>query len=313
MIIARSLSDIGDSLRPSVVTIGKFNAIHRGHVAMISQATEIAAERGLHSIVVTFDRHPAALLTPENVPADITGVNRRLELMSFTGVEACLILPFTQELADLTPEEFVQQILVDGLSARCVVVGEDFRFGKAARGTVATLHELSESFGFDVLEGKEVTDDSGARIASSLVRRLIIGGDVRGAAGVLGRTHAMQGEVVHGEKKGRELGYRTANLSPQATGMMPGDGVYAGWLIRPDGVRFAAAISVGTNPSIEGVRDRVVEAHCFEPPGDLYGQIVVIEFVDYIRGMMTFDNLDDLIWQMGRDVETIRALLSTPA
>ena len=113
MIIARSLSDIGDSLRPSVVTIGKFNAIHRGHVAMISQATEIAAERGLHSIVVTFDRHPAALLTPENVPADITGVNRRLELMSFTGVEACLILPFTQELADLTPEEFVQQILVD--------------------------------------------------------------------------------------------------------------------------------------------------------------------------------------------------------
>jgi riboflavin kinase/FMN adenylyltransferase len=188
-------------------------------------------------------------------------------------------------------------------------VGKDFRFGHLAEGDVDTLRDLGAAHGFDVIMVDDVTDESGDRIASSLVRRFIIGGDVASAARVLGRTHAMRGEIVHGEAKGREFGYPTANLSRDATGMMTGDGVYAGWLITEDGNRYPSAISVGNNPTIEGERDRVVEAHCIVPPGDLYGQIVVIEFVDYIRGMLKFDELDDLIWQMGKDVETISVRL----
>jgi riboflavin kinase/FMN adenylyltransferase len=309
MIVARSLDELGDRMRPSAVTIGKFNAIHRGHVEMIGRARQIAKERELHSVVVTFDRHPASLFAPESVPADITGANRRVELIGQTGVDACLVLPFTDELANLSPADFVSHTLVEGLGAKCVIVGKDFRFGHRAEGDVDTLRELGTLHGFDVVMVDDVTDDSGDRIASSLVRRFIIGGDVASAARVLGRTHAMRGEIVHGEAKGREFGYPTANLSRDATGMMPGDGVYAGWLITEDGNRYPSAISVGNNPTIEGERDRVVEAHCFVPPGDLYGQIVVIEFVDYIRGMLKFDELDDLIWQMGKDVETISVRL----
>jgi riboflavin kinase/FMN adenylyltransferase len=309
MIVARSVAELGDRMQPSVVTIGKFNAIHRGHVEMIRRTRLIAEERGLHSVVVTFDRHPASLLTPDSVPVDITGPSRRLELIGETGVGACLVLPFSDELASLSPADFVSHIVSEGLGAQCVIVGKDFRFGHHAEGDVGTLRELGVLHGFDVVVVDDVSDESGDRISSSLVRRLILDGDVAGAARVLGRTHAMQGEVVHGEKKGRELGYPTANLSRDATGMMPADGVYAGWLIAEDGDRYPAAISVGTNPTIEGERDRVVEAHCFVAPGDLYGQMVVIEFVDYIRGMLKFDSLDDLIWQMGEDVQTISSRL----
>lgn len=312
--MAHAVADIPDSVKPSVVTIGKFNAVHRGHVDMISRAKEIAAQRGLHSIVVTFDRHPMALFDPENAPPDITGVNRRMELIEATGVDACLVLPFTQELAALTAEEFTEQILVDGLGAACVVVGEDFRFGREARGTVETLRTHGESLGLDVVVVDDVLDQTSAdRISSSFVRRLLFTGDVESAARVLGRPHAMQGEIVHGEKKGRELGYPTANLSPDATGMMPGDGVYAGWLIRSDGTRYPAAISIGTNPTIEGKRARVVEAHCLGSPGDLYGQVVVVEFISYVRGMFKFDSLDELIWQMGHDVVTVRERLGLAA
>jgi riboflavin kinase/FMN adenylyltransferase len=309
MIVARSLDELGDVMRPSAVTIGKFNAIHRGHLEMIGRSRQIAEERGLHAVVVTFDRHPASLFTPDSVPLDITGAQRRVELIGHTGVEACLVLPFTAEIASLSPADFVSHILIEGLGAQCVIVGKDFRFGHRAAGDVDTLRELGAAHGFDVVLVDDVTDESGNRIASSLVRRFIIGGDVASAAHALGRTHAMQGEVVHGEAKGREFGYPTANLSKNATGLMPGDGVYAGWLITEDGNRYPSAISVGNNPTIEGERERVVEAHCFVPPGDLYGQIVVIEFVDYIRGMLKFDDLDDLIWQMGKDVETIAARL----
>jgi riboflavin kinase/FMN adenylyltransferase len=309
MIVACSLAELGDRMQPSAVTIGKFNAIHRGHVEMIRKTRDIAEERGLHSVVVTFDRHPASLLNPDSVPMDITGPSRRVELIGHTGVEACLVLPFTDELANLSPADFVTHIVSEGLGAQCVIVGKDFRFGHRAEGDVDTLRELGTRHGFDVVMVDDVTDESGDRIASSLVRRFIIGGDVTSAARVLGRTHAMRGEIVHGEAKGREFGYPTANLSKDATGMMPGDGVYAGWLITEDGNRYPSAISVGNNPTIEGERERVVEAHCFVPPGDLYGQIVVIEFVDYIRGMLKFDDLDDLIWQMGKDVENIAVRL----
>lgn len=313
MIVVRSLAELGDRMQPAAITVGKFNAIHRGHVEMIRRTRQIAEERGLHAVVVTFDRHPASLLTPDSVPMDITGANRRVELIGDTGVEACLVLPFTDELASLSPADFVSHIVSEGLAARCVIVGKDFRFGHHAEGDVDTLRKLGTLHGFDVVVMDDVSDESGERISSSLARRLIIGGDVMGAARVLGRTHAMQGEVVHGEAKGRELGYPTANLSREATGLMPADGVYAGWLITEDGNRYPAAISVGTNPTIEGQRDRVVEAHCIRPPGDLYGQTVVIEFVDYIRGMLKFDSLDDLIWQMGKDVDTILLRLGVSA
>ena len=183
MIVARSLAELGDRMQPSAITIGKFNAIHRGHVEMIRRTRHIAEERGLHSVVVTFDRHPASLLNPDSVPVDITGPSRRVELIGDTGVEACLVLPFSDELASLSPADFVTHVVSEGLGAQCVIVGKDFRFGHRAEGDVGTLRELGALHGFDVVVVDDVSDESGDRISTSLVRRFIIGGDVRSAAG----------------------------------------------------------------------------------------------------------------------------------
>ena len=168
MIVARSVAELGDRMQPSAITIGKFNAIHRGHVEMIRTTRLIAEERGLHSVVVTFDRHPASLFAPDSVPVDVTGANRRVELIGQTGVDACLVLPFTDELANLSPADFVSHTLVEGLGAKCVIVGKDFRFGHRAEGDVDTLRELGVLHGFDVVMVDDVSDESGDRISSSL-------------------------------------------------------------------------------------------------------------------------------------------------
>ena len=311
MLRLTGLESVPAGFGPSVVTIGKFNGVHVGHLAMIRRTRELAAERQALSVVLTFDRHPAALLHPESVPEDITGLNRRLELLEQAGIDATLILPFTQELAALSAREFVSRILSDGLSAVAIVVGQDFRFGFRAEGSVQTLRELGAEFGFEVIVIPDVTPEGTERVSSSLIRGLLESGDVSRANRLLGRVHAMRGLVVHGDARGRELGFPTANLSHEATGLIPADGVYAGWLIDQDAQRYPAAISIGTNPTFPGERHRRVEAFVIDETLDLYDHDVIVEFVECLRGMTAFDSIDALINQMSEDVVAARVVLAS--
>ena len=305
----RSLAEVPTDFGPSVIAIGKFNGVHLGHLEMIALARAEAQKLNVSTVVVTFDRHPAALLNPQSVPADITGPERRLELIEAAGVDATLVLEFTEQLAALSPTEFVSSILVDALHASVVVVGKDFRFGAHAAGDCATLRELCARFGFSVVELDDVAPGGDRRVSSSWIRELLESGDATTASRLLGRRHAVRGMVVHGEARGRLLGYPTANLAGDSTGCLPADGTYAGWLIDEDGTRYPAAISIGTNPTFEGERTRRLEAFVIDHTLDLYDHVVVVEFVEYLRGMYKFDGIDKLIAQMDDDIVQIRGIL----
>ena len=303
-----SVTEVPAGWGPSAVTIGKFDGVHLGHVEILRQLSEISSKRGLAPTVVTFDRHPASLLAPDQRPADIVSTNERLELIEAQGVEASLVLAFDSALAGLTPRQFVTEILLGALHAQVVLVGHDFRFGDHASGDVDTLQELAAELGFDVVLIDDVAPVDGVRVSSSLIRELMAVGDIAAVSKLLGRLPRVSGEVVHGHKRGRELGFPTANLSQGATGLVPSDGVYAGWFIDA-GQRFPAAISVGTNPTFEGVNKRTVEAFLLDQNLDLYGHQVTIEFAAHIRGMVAFTGIDPLIEQMHDDVRLTRTLL----
>ena len=304
-----SLDEIPADFGPSAVTIGKFDGVHIGHVEIIRQLDDIAQKRGLTATIVTFDKHPAALFHPEAKPVEITGMARRIELIEDAGVQTNLVLPFTHELADLSPRDFARKVLVDDLHAQVVLVGHDFRFGAHAEGDVNQLRELGVDFGFDVVLIDDVSSVNGLRVSSSRIRVAMGEGDVAGATALLGRTPAVCGAVVHGAKRGRELGYPTANLSQETSGLIPADGVYAGWLT-DGGVRYPAAISVGSNPTFEGIHLRTVEAFLLDVSLDLYGHVVVVEFASRLRGMVAFDGVESLIEQMNTDVREVRKVLS---
>lgn len=304
-----SLEEIPQGFGPSAITIGKFDGVHIGHVEIIRQLDEIAQTRGLTATVVTFDKHPAALFRPEAKPVEITGMTRRIELIEHAGVQTNLVLPFTYELAALSPRDFVTTVLVRALHAQVVLVGHDFRFGAHAGGDVDLLRELGVEFGFDVVLIDDVFSVNGLRVSSSRIRLVMGEGDVEGARALLGRMPAVRGTVVHGAKRGRELGFPTANLSQETTGLIPADGVYAGWLT-DNGVRYPAAISVGSNPTFEGIHLRTVEAFLLDVSLDLYGHAVVIEFAARLRGMVAFAGIEALIDQMNTDVLDVRKVLS---
>jgi len=307
------LSQIPEGYGPSVVTLGNFDGVHKGHRAVLSTVVEQAAARGARSVAVTFDPHPLALLHPERALQMITSTDQRLDLLAAAGLDAVLVMEFTRELAGWTPERFVVDVFVKALGASLVVVGEDTRFGVRNSGDVGTLRRLGAEDGFEVLTLADV--GNGGRWSSSCVRELVTTGDVRGVAQVLGRAHRMAGEVVHGDHRGRELGYPTANLSQGATGLIPADGVYAGFLIRPTlsdddpDHRLPAAISIGTNPTFGGTRRRV-EAYVLDRTDlDLYGEVVVVEFIERLRSTEKFDSVEALLVQMADDVERCRVVL----
>lgn len=304
----RSLAEVPSGWGPSAVTIGKFDGVHVGHVEILRQLGDISSTRGLKSTVITFDRHPASLLSPEQLPADILSTEDRLALIDQENIDASLVLTFDTELAGLSPRDFVTTILLGKLNAQAVLVGHDFRFGDHASGDVATLQELGAELGFDVVLIDDVAPVDGVRVSSSLIRELMASGDVATAAKLLGRLPRVNGEVVHGHKRGRELGFPTANLSQEATGLVPSDGVYAGWFV-DGGHRYPSAISVGTNPTFEGVNKRTVEAFLLDQNLDLYGHQVTIEFAAHIRGMVAFTGIDPLIEQMHNDVRVTREIL----
>ena len=306
--------DLPADFGPCVVTLGNFDGVHRGHDAVLARVRSEAATRGAKSVAVTFNPHPLAVLYPDRAPEMLTGLQDRLYLLEQRGLDACVVMPFTRELAAQTPREFVQQTFAEALRATCIVVGQDTRFGVRNSGDVDTLRELGDEFGFDVVALNDV--GPGVRWSSTQVRSLLADGDVQQAADVLGRLHCVVGEVVRGYQRGRELGFPTANLSQDFEGVIPADGVYAGWLVRRERAqddpeyRLPAAISVGTNPTFD-IPVRAVEAYVLDRTDlDLYGEVVAVEFAHRLRGNVKFDSIDDLIVQMTKDVEATRQLLT---
>ncbi|MFE7426365.1 bifunctional riboflavin kinase/FAD synthetase [Streptomyces sp. NPDC014735] len=308
----RGLEDIPEGWGRSVVTIGSYDGVHRGHQLIIGRAVERARERGVPSVVVTFDPHPSEVVRPGSHPPLLAPHHRRAELMADLGVDAVLVLPFTTEFSKLAPTDFIVKVLVDRLHACLVIEGPNFRFGHRAAGNVTLLTEFGATYDYDV----EVVDlyvsgeaGGGEPFSSTLTRRLVAAGDVEGAAEILGRPHRVEGIVVRGAQRGRELGFPTANLETLPHTAIPADGVYAGWL-NANGESMPAAISVGTNPQFDGT-ERTVEAYAIDRVGlDLYGLHVSVDFLAYVRGMRKFDSVDDLLVAMAADVKRCGELVS---
>jgi riboflavin kinase/FMN adenylyltransferase len=308
----QGLDDVPEGWGPSVVTIGIFDGVHRGHQRIVGRATAVAAQHGLPVAVVTFDPHPDEVIRPGSHPPLLCTPRRRSELLAGLGAAAVWVLPFTLEFSRLGPDDFVRAVLVDRLHAAAVVVGENFRFGYRAAGNVALLAELGEKYEFTA-EGVPLLAEGTVTISSSLIREHLAAGEVAAAAEDLGRLHRVEGVVVRSHQRGRALGFPTANLETPPYTAIPADGVYAGWLTAfdPDGpelARWPAAISVGTNPTFDGT-ERVVEAYALDRDDlDLYGTHVAVDFAARLRGMERFDSAGELVAQMHRDADAARAI-----
>jgi riboflavin kinase/FMN adenylyltransferase len=289
-----------------VVTIGVFDGVHRGHQQIIGHAVRRARESGLSSVVVTFDPHPAEVVRPGSHPAVLTSSRRKAELVEELGADALCVLPFTVDFSRLSAEQFVHDVLVEHLHAATVVVGENFRFGHRAAGDIVLLTSLGTRFGFSV-ENSPLLADGETTFSSTYVRACVAAGDVESAARALGRDHRVEGVVVRGDQRGRELGFPTANLETHPYAAVPADGIYAGWLVRGK-ERLRAAISIGTNPTFSG-RERRVEAYVLDFSGDLYGDHVALDFAAHLRPTWHFDTTDALVEQIHHDVAQVRALL----
>ena len=322
----RSLAEVPADFGPTVVTLGNFDGVHRGHQAVLSTLVADARAAGRRSVAVTFDPHPLAVHRPESPPTLITGIEDRVERLAATGLDAVVIIRYTLEFAHQTPEEFVRACFVEGLRARTVVIGHDTTFGWGNVGHADTMRELGAELGFEVevVEWAGLSDGSDRRWSSTWVRELLEAGDVSGAASILGRPHRVRGEIVAGDALGREIGFRTANLEVYA-GMIPAHGVYAGWvrILEPgssaDAAALAgrvlpAAVSLGVNSTVGGTELRV-EAHLIDtsyPNGtgpDLYGARLALDFAARRRDMQTFGSIQELTAALAEDVEWCREVL----
>ena len=300
-----------------VVTIGVFDGVHRGHQRIVAQVVAGAAALGLPAVAVTFDPHPLEVVRPGSHPVLLCSVRRRIQLLGELGIDAVCVLPFTREFSQLEPGEFARAVLADRLHAQRVVVGADFRFGHRAAGDVALLAELGGKYDF-VAEGLDLLTEHGGRVSSSGIRTMLAAGDVAVAAQDLGRPHRVEGTVVPGHRRGRALGFPTANLRTLPYTAIPGDGVYAGWLSALDAAgeeteRWPAAISVGTNPTFDGT-EQTVEAYALDRDDlELYGAEVAVDFTARLRGQTRFDGVAALAAQMRHDVDQARSLLTQTA
>ena len=303
-------------LPASAVTIGAYDGVHLGHRAVIEQVRALAAAQDLQTVVVTFDRHPATVVRPESAPKLLCDLDQKLELLAAAGVDATYVVHFDEERAQETAEEFVDEVLVGCLTTRAVVVGEDFHFGHKRGGDVALLHEMGATRGFTVeglelvgIDGTPATE--GPNVSSTAIRALLADGDVTRAATLLGRPHEVRGTVEHGDKRGRELGFPTANLQIPVEVQLPADGIYAGWFERADGTVVATAMSLGHRPTFyeRPAGAPLLECHLVDFAGDLYGEAVKVRFVERLRGEVRFESVEGLIAQMRADVEQTRARL----
>jgi riboflavin kinase/FMN adenylyltransferase len=317
----RGLEATPGDLGRTVVTIGMYDGVHRGHQALIGTAVARARSLRRPCLLLTFDPHPAEVVRPGSHPAILTAMDRKAELVADLGVDAMCVLPFTPDFMRLPPETFTHTVLVEHLHAAQVVVGENFTYGFKASGNVQTLAAEGRRFGFAV-EGLPLAEvggdgDGEVTISSTYIRACVAAGDMASAARALGRPHRVDGVVVRGDRRGRELGYPTANVESPPYTAIPADGVYAGHLVLrghggAGGPRYPAAISVGTNPTFQGTR-RTVEAFLLDFDGDLYGEHVGVEFAERLRPMTAFAGADALVEAMARDVADTRRILGTPA
>ena len=297
----------------TAVTIGAYDGVHLGHRALLRDLSARAEAAGLSTVVVTFDRHPAAVVRPESAPKQLTGLEQKLELLADCGIDRTVVVPFDLARAEESAEDFVKEVLVDQLAARLVVVGEDFHFGHGRRGNVELLRRLGADYGFEVV-GVGLTGDGRDAVSSTRIRALLTEGDVEGAARLLGRPHEVRGHVVHGDGRGGpELGFPTANLAVADDIALPADAVYAGHYRRPDGSLHQAAISVGRRPTFyePGTAPVLVEAYLLHFEGDLYGEAAAVSFAHRLREEQRFDSVEALIAQMQADVEATERVLAT--
>ncbi len=296
----------GEQIVGATVAIGIFDGVHLGHQEILKRAKEVSNGKGV--IALTFDPHPMQFFAPDKAPTMLVSVERRVELLKQHGADAVIVCEFDSEFAKKSPEEFVSEVLVKHLKISGVVVGENFSYGHKALGKVADLIASGKSHGF-VAEEVALAEIDGAVVSSTRIRQAIAAGDIDMAKNLLSRPHRLQGIVVHGEKRGREIGYPTANLGYSTSyNSVPADGVYAGWL-EVGGQRWASAISIGTNPTFAGERSRQVEAYALDQIGlDLYDQSAVIDFGWRLRDTLKFDGLEPLLEQMKKDCDQARIL-----
>ena len=299
----------------AVVTIGAYDGVHLGHQAVLRLVRELADARGFEAALVTFDRHPAEVVRPESAPRLLTTLDQRLELLDATGdLDLCWVLTFDEARSKEAAEDFVREVLVDGIGARLVVVGADFHFGHRRGGNVPLLERMGAELGFEVLGLGLVAvegDPTAVPYSSTRIRELLAKGDVAEAARLLGRPHEVRGVVERGDQRGAEhLGMPTANLTVPERICLPADGVYAGTFVAEDGVERPAAISVGTRPTFYEDGDVLVEAYVLDFDGDLYGQRVKVRFREWVRGQERFDSTEALVEQMNADVEATRRILA---
>ena len=300
----------------SVVTIGVFDGVHRGHQAIIGHTVDRASQAGVASVVVTFDPHPSEVVRPGSHPAILTESRRKAELLEALGVDVLCVIPFTLEFSHLSAETFAHDVLVEHLHASVVVVGENFRFGHRAAGDVELLERLGRTFGFTVEDAPLISEGGSSLpgapssvVSSTYIRSCVDAGDVEAAAAALGRPHRLEGVVVRGDRRGRELGFPTANLMSVPHAAVPADGVYAAWLRRRSGEPMRAAVSIGTNPTFSG-RERRVEAYVLDFTGDLYGERLALDFMHRLRETRRYDGIEPLVAQIEKDVAETRAALA---
>ena len=315
IIINDSSFDFGgeSKKRRSVVTIGAYDGVHRGHQAVIEQVRQQAEILDARSVVVTFDRHPASIVRPESAPLLLTDIDQKLELLASTGLDATCIVKFDEDSSREAPSDFVKRVLVDGLSAKRVIIGEDFHFGYKRGGNVALLRELGPKFDFDVTPIELISRGDGVDepVSSTAIRRALAGGQVELATQLLGHHFEVRGVVVHGDERGRTIGFPTANIEVPNQICIPADGVYAGVFVRQDGTKHNCAINLGRRPTFyEHADHSMLEAHLLDFSENLYGEKVKLTFTHFLRGERKFENIDALKMQLKLDIEQTRAVSS---
>jgi len=294
----------------SVLTIGMYDGVHLGHRTVIEQLKARAKELGARSVVVTFDRHPMSIVRPEQAPKLLTTLDQKLELLESTGVDAVVVVGFSEEQSRETPVDFVKRVLVDALHCRAVIVGNNFLFGHMRQGNVTLLREMGERHDFSA-EGIVLVpraDGVDEPVSSTAIRRALAGGEIDTATRMLGRPYELRGTVVDGDKRGRTIGFPTANVAIPEGMCLPADGVYAAVYRRPDGSEHACALNLGRRPTFyENQQYSLLEAHLLDFAGDLYGEQASIEFLAFLRSEQQFSGLDQLKGQLQVDIEHARS------
>ena len=309
------LDDRVDVVPPSVsvaAAIGVFDGVHLGHIAVLDQVRSTARRLDVASAVVTFDIHPAYVVRPENAPKLLTTLEQKLELLEQQELDYAYVIHFDEARANTRPDEFVEQVFHEALHARAIVVGSDFHFGKGRSGDVAELERLGHEWGFAVQPIDLVRHDPSAPepVSSTAIRRALAGGDVEGAAELLGRDYEVRGTVQRGDRRGHMIGFPTANIPVPKVMAWPADAVYAGWCTRADGTRYGCAINIGRRPTFyEHAEQSLLEAHLIDFDDDLYGEEVKVEFASFVRSEHKFAGIDELAAQLAADVDLVRTRL----